>query len=288
VPTAEFKGNILQMLDGKDYFVSAAQFLMALVIILSFPLFHFACRNSVELVFFNKLQKILAAKYNSTKPNNNTLEENLKELKQSNPTTSMDDDTATEIKLEEESEYYKNNVSSMDAFIDEEDSYNTSSMDDINDNNFNDNNNNSNNNPPSIDAINLEDSLVDESVSKPATLAYRSVFWSIDYLRLAIETLLICGSAFIVGMLFPNVTIIFALSGATTGTLIYFIFPSLMLLLHSIRTKKSIWKVIIPLLYLIAATLLGILCLGVTITDTVVTIINKIRDGWAEPPLVCI
>ena len=77
-------------------------------------------------------------------------------------------------------------------------------------------------------------------------------------------TLLLCGSALIVALLIPGISVVFGLMGGTAASIISFILPG-MFLLDEENSHPSKRKKLLALFLLWGGTLIGILSTGTTI-----------------------
>eukprot|EP01080_Neovahlkampfia_damariscottae_P010248 gene10248-2667_t len=88
--------------------------------------------------------------------------------------------------------------------------------------------------------------------------------WEFSWTRWILEAALLCSVSYGLAVFIPNITVVFGLTGATTGSLVVFIYPGVLLAKHH---PKIIWK-IAGICSAILCTILGIICTTAIVLDT--------------------
>lgn len=89
--------------------------------------------------------------------------------------------------------------------------------------------------------------------------------------RWVIETILICGTIYLLGVLVDRIETIFGAVGATSGVLVYYIFPAVLY----VKLEKVLWKRIIAGIFGVVSILLGIVSTVAVVWDTINELTKK-------------
>lgn len=88
--------------------------------------------------------------------------------------------------------------------------------------------------------------------------------WEFTWFRWIGEALLLCSIAYLLGAFIPSITVVFGFTGATGGSLVVFVYPSMLMA----KMAKNRFLRIFGVISAIVSAILGTLCTIIVILDT--------------------